>query len=208
MRHDQRGLAVLPFRLFFFALRVGRRLGFRLDRCQSCKLPLRLDLPDSPADGGFQLVRIHGFQQIVAGSQMHCFVGILKQAVRRHKDDPAAGPLGQDRPRRIQAAHARHFDVHQDQLRPPEHRSVGGFPAILGKFQHHFMLKAVAHHIGQSLPLQLFIIRDQQANHSSKSSSTGSTKGRYRLTAVPHPSWERISNRQRLSSSFKRAATL
>ena len=68
MGHDKSRLAVLAllggvFRLFF-GLRL---LLLGLGGGQLFQLPLRLDLPYSPAHRGFQLVGVHRLEQIVAG---------------------------------------------------------------------------------------------------------------------------------------------
>ena len=138
---------------------------------------------------------------------MHRLVGVLEQAVRRDEDHLAGGPLGQHGPGRVQPTHARHLNVHQDEVGSPEHGRVRCLAAVLGSLDGHFVLKAAGHDVRQRFPFQCFIIRDQQTNHSSNSSSF-STSGRYRITAVPRPGRERTTTRQRASSSRRRAATL
>ena len=161
MVHDQGILAAFRgvcLRLAFCSC-GGFRLG--LHRGQRFQLALGLDLADSPADGGFQFVRVHRLEQVIAGTQVHCLVGVLEQAVGGDEDHPAARPLGQHGPGRIQAAHARHLDVHQDQVRAPQNGGVGSFAAVFRCFQHHLMfIKAAGHHLGQGVPLQFFIICD------------------------------------------------
>ena len=118
--HYKGGLLVLTFRVGGCrSLRGGGSFRLRLHRGQRFQLPLRFDLPDGPADGGFQLVRVHRLQQIIAGPQMHRLVGVLEQAVGRDEDDPAAGPLGQHSAGSIQTAHTRHLNVHQNEVRSP-----------------------------------------------------------------------------------------
>ena len=138
---------------------------------------------------------------------MHRLVGVLEQAVRRDENHLALRPLLQHRAGGIQAVHARHLDVHQNQVCFPEHGGVGGFAAIFRHLHRHLMLEPAHDDIRQRLPLHSLVIRDQQTNHSSNSSSF-STSGRYRITAVPRPSRERTTTRQRASSSRRRAATL
>ena len=138
---------------------------------------------------------------------MHGLVGILEQAVGRDEDHLALRALLQNGTGRIQTVHAGHLDVHQDQVCAPEHRRVGCLAAVFCRFDHHLMLKAAGHDLRQSFPLQCFVIRNQQMNHSSNSSSF-SISGRYSATVVPRPGRERISMRLRPSSRRRRAATL
>ena len=138
---------------------------------------------------------------------MHRFVGVLEQAVRRDEDHLALRALFQHRAGGIQAVHARHLDVHQNQVCTPEHGGIGGFAAVFRHFHRYLMLKPAHNDIRQRFPLHPLVIRDQQTNHSSNSSSF-STSGRYRITAVPRPGRERTTTRQRVSSSRRRAATL
>ena len=79
--------------------------------------------------------------------------------------------------------------------------------AIFGCLNGDLVLKAAGNDIRQSFSFQYFVIRDQQANHSSNSSSF-STNGRYSTTAVPRPGWDRITRRLFRSSRRRRAATL
>ena len=206
MVHHQCVAVALPFPGGLgLLLRGGFRLrGFRSQLGQTAP---GLDLPDGAADGGLGLVRVHRLQQIVAGTQMHRLVGVLEQAVRRDEDHLALRPLLQHRAGGIQAVHARHLDVHQNQVCFPEHGGVGGFAAIFRHLHRHLMLEPAHDDIRQRLPLHPLIIRDQQTNHSSNSSSF-STSGRYRITAVPRPGRERTTTRQRASSNRRRAATL
>ena len=90
LRHDHSGLAVFALRglclrsAFFRVFRDFRRFRLRgqLGRSgQFFQLPLRLDLPHGPPDGGFQLVGVHRLEEVIAGSQMHGLVGVLEQAV-------------------------------------------------------------------------------------------------------------------------------
>ena len=164
--HDKGRLAVLTllggvFRLFF-GLRL-LRLG--LGGGQLFQLPLRLDLPYSPTHRGFQLVGVHRLEQIVAGPQMHRLMGILEQAVGCDEDDPAGRPLGQHGAGSVETAHARHLNIHQDEVRAPQHRRVSSFAAIFRHLQDHFPLKTALDQLRKRLPLQLFVIRDQQAYH-------------------------------------------
>ena len=138
---------------------------------------------------------------------MHRFVGVLEQAVRRDEDHLALRALFQHRAGGVQAVHARHLDIHQNQVCTPEHGGIGGFAAVFRHFHRHLMLEPAHDDIRQRLPLHPLVIRDQQTNHSSNSSSF-STSGRYRITAVPRPGRERTTTRQRASSSRRRAATL
>ena len=166
MGHDEGRLAVLALLGGVFCLFFGLRLlRLGLGGGQLFQLPLRLDLPHSPAHRGFQLVRVHRLQQIVAGTQMHRLVGVLEQAVCRDEDHLALRPLLQHRAGGIQAVHARHLNVHQNQVCFPEHSGIGGFAAIFRHLQDHFPLKTALDQLCKRLPLQLFVIRDQQAYH-------------------------------------------
>ena len=149
---------------------------------------------------------------------MHRLVGVLEQAVRRDEDHLALRPLLQHRAGGIQAVHARHLDVQNGNLYLLFLIDLKGFPAVgclenpapAAIFRHlhrRLMLEPAHDDIRQRLPLHPLIIRDQQTNHSSNSSSF-STSGRYRITAVPRPGRERTTTRQRASSSRRRAATL
>ena len=204
MIHHQCVAVALPFP---GGLGLLLRSGFRFYCRQLGQAAAGFNLPDSAADGGLGLVWVHRLQQIVAGTQMHCLVGVLEQAVCRDKDHLALRALLQHRAGGIQAVHARHLDVHQNQVCFPEHGGVGGFAAIFRHLHRHLMLEPAHDDIRQRLPLHSLIIRDQQTNHSSNSSSF-STSGRYRITAVPRPGRERTTTRQRASSSRRRAATL
>ena len=206
MIHHQCVAVTLPFPGGVGLLLRGGFLlrGFRSQLCQTAS---GFDLPDGAADGSFGLVRVHRLQQIVAGTQMHRFVGVLEQAVCRDKDHLALRALFQHRAGGIQAVHARHLDVHQNQVCTPEHSGIGGFASVFRHFHCYLMLEPAHDDIRQRFPFHLLVIRDQQTNHSSNSSSF-STSGRYRITAVPRPGRERTTTRQRASSSRKRAATL
>ncbi len=166
MGHDEGRLAVLTLLGGVFCLFFGLRLlRLGLGGGQLLQLPLRLDLPHSPAHRGFQLVGVHRLEQIVAGPQMHRLVGILEQAVGCDEDDPAGRPLGQHGAGSVEAAHARHLNIHQDEVRAPQHRRVGSFAAIFRHLQNHFPLKTALDQLRKRLPFQLFIIRDQQPDH-------------------------------------------
>ena len=232
MIHHQCVAVTLPFPGGVGLLLRGGFLlrGFRSQLCQTAS---GFDLPDGAADGSFGLVRVHRLQQIVAGTQMHRFVGVLEQAVCRDKDHLALRALFQHgagciqtvhtghlnvhqdqvcapqhrRIRCLAAVHARHLDVHQNQVCTPEHGGIGGFASVFRHFHCYLMLEPAHDDIRQRFPFHLLVIRDQQTNHSSNSSSF-STSGRYRITAVPRPGRERTTTRQRASSSRKRAATL
>ena len=206
MIHHQCVAVTLPFPGGVGLLLRGGFLlrGFRSQLCQTAS---GFDLPDGAADGSFGLVRVHRLQQIVAGTQMHRFVGVLKQAVCRDKDHLALRALFQHRAGGIQAVHSRHLDVHQNQVCTPEHSGIGGFASVFRHFHCYLMLEPAHDDIRQRFPFHSLVIRDQQTNHSSNSSSF-STSGRYRITAVPRPGRERTTTRQRASSSRKRAATL
>ena len=168
MGHDEGRLTVLALLGGLFGLLSGRRrfrLGLRLSRGQLLQLPLGLDLPDGPAHRGLQLIGVHRLEQVVAGPQMHRLVGVLEQAVGRHEDDPAGGPLGQHSAGCVEAAHPWHLDVHEDEVCVPQHRRVGSLAAVLGHLQDHFPLKAALDEFCKRLPFQFFIIRDQQPDH-------------------------------------------
>ena len=96
---------------------------------------------------------------------MHRLMGILEQAVGCDEDDPAGRPLGQHGAGSVETAHARHLNIHQDEVRAPQHRRVGSFAAIFRHLQDHFPLKTALDQLRKRLPLQLFVIRDQQAYH-------------------------------------------
>ena len=159
------------------------------------------------ADGSFHFVRVHRLEQIIAGTQMHGLVGVLEQTVGRNKDHLALRALFQHGAGCIQTVHTGHLNVHQDQVCAPQHRRIRCLAAVLGSLDGHFVLKAAGHDVRQRFPFQCFIIRDQQTNHSSNSSSF-STNGRYSTTAVPRPGWDRITKRLFRSSRRRRAATL
>ncbi len=118
---------------------------------------------------------------------MHRLVGVLEQAVGRDEDDPAGRPLGQHRAGGVEAVHARHLDVHQNQVCVPQHRRVGSFASIFRHLQDHFPLKAALDEFCKRLPFQLFIIRDQQTDHRPIPPPKVLTSGRYILMAVPRP---------------------
>ena len=204
MGHDQCIAVVLPC-FGGIALRVSFRLRFH--RSQLCKAAARLDLTDGLADGSFHFVRVHRLEQIIAGPQMHGLVGVLEQTVGRNKDHLALRALFQHGAGCIQTVHTGHLNVHQDQVCAPQHRRIRCLAAVLGSLDGHFVLKAAGHDVRQRFPFQCFIIRDQQTNHSSNSSSF-STNGRYSTTAVPRPGWDRITKRLFRSSRRRRAATL
>ena len=96
---------------------------------------------------------------------MHRLMGILEQTVGCDEDDPAGRPLGQHGAGGVEAAHARHLNIHQDEVCAPQHRRVGSFAAIFRHLQDHFPLKTALDQLRKRLPLQLFVIRDQQAYH-------------------------------------------
>ena len=96
---------------------------------------------------------------------MHRLMGILEQAVGCDEDDPAGRPLGQHGAGSVETAHARHLNIHQDEVCAPQHRRVGSFAAIFRHLQDHFPLKTALDQLCKRLPLQLFVIRDQQAYH-------------------------------------------
>ena len=198
MGHDQCVAVILP---------CFGDITLRLHRSQLGKAAARFDLAHGFADRCLHLVRIHRLKQVITGTQMHGLVGILEQAVGRNEDHLALRALFQHRTGRIQTVHAGHFNVHQDQVCAPQHRRICRLAAVFGCLNGDLMLKAAGHDIRQSFSFQYLVIRDQQANHSSNSSSF-STNGRYSTTAVPRPGWDRITRRLFRSSRRRRAATL
>ena len=138
---------------------------------------------------------------------MHGLVGVLEQTVGRNKDHLALRALFQHGAGCIQTVHTGHLNVHQDQVCAPQHRRIRRLAAVFSCLNGDLVLKAAGNDIRQSFSFQYFVIRDQQANHSSNSSSF-STNGRYSTTAVPRPGWDRITRRLFRSSRRRRAATL
>ena len=113
-------------------------------------------------DRGEQVLRLHVLEQVAVGAaadRRDQVVGVVRHGEHDH---PAVQARGADRLERLDAAHARHVQVEQDQVRVELLRHRHALLAV-GGLAHHVQVRGQGDQLGDALAEQGVVVDDQDA---------------------------------------------